>query len=127
MIVRDPRHHRWSLPRLRVRGVLLLGMLVPLLAFGLLAGGSVDERWSERQASSGLESEAAELDTTISFIAAVAEEEARSTVLGLATDFGDASAAFDIDFSQERGRLAGLRAVVDAPPVHTPPGVDGRV
>lgn len=111
---RGPRRHRWSLPRPRVRAVLLLGMLVPLVAFVLLAGITVDERWSERAASSDLEAEAAALDTTISLIAAVAAEEARSTVLGLATDFGDASDGFDIDFTQERARLAGARALVDA-------------
>ncbi|MGK2928342.1 MAG: diguanylate cyclase [Acidimicrobiales bacterium] len=100
--------------RLRVRSVLLVGMVLPLLGIVVLAGTSVDQRWSERRASSELEHQVADVGTTIAFRAAVGQEEVRSTLLALATDLGTAGAAFDIDREREQARLRGARAFVDA-------------
>lgn len=99
--------------RLRVRSVLLLALLVPLVGIATLAGILVHERWSDRQASTRLEAETAEMSTTLELVAAVAEEEARSTMIGLVNDFDLSTGAFGLDAELEAARLEGARARVD--------------
>ena len=95
--------------RLRVRTVLVLGMVIPLLGVGGLAGVLIGERWSDRQASTALEDTAADLGRTVSFVAALGEEEVHATVLGLAADFGDDELADGV-----QAALDAARARVDA-------------
>lgn len=78
---------RWPRSPARLRTVLLVGILLPLLGLGWSAGLLVVDRWADRQASSALEREASDLGRTIDVRAALADEEIRSTVLALAADF----------------------------------------
>lgn len=101
--------------RLRLRTVLLLGMLVPLVGVGGLAGVVAGERWAARDASDELADDAEALDDTIQFLAALAEEEVYATTLGLAVDLDlDPGVLTGPEVTGDGARLEEVRARVHA-------------
>ena len=74
--------------RPRLRTILLLGMLLPILGGSVLAGVMVKQRWDQRAASVHLQEATARLGPTIDLATALGEEQARSTVIALAREYG---------------------------------------
>lgn len=100
--------------RPRLRTLLLGGMLVPVVLLGGLAVVAIGQRWSERRASVELRDEAARLQDTLQFIAALSEEQAHSIVHGLYADLGlapdgDADPAGDGPLRQARAEVDAIR------------------
>ena len=100
---------------LRIRHVILLGLLVPVLGLVLVAGSSIRDELAQRDASSRLARSAADIRDGVDFRAAVATEEIHSTVLGLAHDLGiDPDRTDQIDAARIRADLDQSRRAVDA-------------
>lgn len=99
---------------LRIRGLILLGMLVPVLGLGVVAGTTIADKQDERDASVRLRDASAGLRTGVDFRAAVATEEIHSTVFGLARDLGvDPNDTDQIDGRRVREDLERARTAVD--------------
>lgn len=101
-----------------MRATLLLGMLLPLLGIATLSGVVVTNQWSQRSASTELEEAADALERTIDLVAALAAEEAYSTISALSRDLG-----LDVDVTD--GPLEDAREQVDRSPVLTAVVDDG--
>ena len=114
---------------LRIRDLTLLGMLVPLLGLGLVAGASIREAQAARDASARLSQAADAIRAGVEFRAAVADEEIHSTVLGLAADLGvDPEETDQIEAAQVRADLEDSRRAVDeGRDAHAGPGVDAQL
>ncbi len=99
---------------LRIRSVILLGLLVPVLGLAVISGREIAGKQDERDASVRLRDAADQLRAGIDFRSAVATEEIHSTVLGLALDLGiDADDTEQIDARRVRADLADARGAVD--------------
>lgn len=83
-----PLRSRLRPKRLGIRGLVLAGMLVPVLGLGALALGNVQERRDHHAASVSLRAASEELRVAVAYRAAFAEAEIHATALGLARDFG---------------------------------------
>lgn len=91
----------------RLRTVLLAGMLVPVLGACLLAAGAIGSRWAERKAFRQLGDAGESIGSLIDAVAAITEEQARTSVLviGASVDLGVPGDTADA--------LAQVREVVD--------------
>lgn len=94
-----------------LRSLLLASVLVPVALLGGLAVVVVGQRWDERRASVELRDEAARLQDTLRFVAALAEEQVGSVVHGLHADLDLPTSGVD-DPVDDR-RLAEARRQVD--------------
>lgn len=74
--------------RLGIRGLVLAGMLVPVLGLGALALGNVQERRDHQEAAAELRAASEELRVAVGYRATFAKAEIHATALGLARDFG---------------------------------------
>lgn len=100
---------------LRVRSLILLGLLVPVLGLGVVSGTAIGDKRAERDASVRLRDAAAGVRTGVDFRSAVATEEIHSTVLGLASDVGvDPDDSEQIAGARVRADLEDARSAVDA-------------
>ena len=100
---------------LRIRSLILLGLLVPVLGLGVVSGTAIGDKRAERDASVRLRDAATGVRTGVDFRSAVATEEIHSTVLGLASDVGvDPDDSEQIDGAQVRADLEDARSAVDA-------------
>lgn len=100
--------------RLRIRSLILLGMLVPVLGLAVVAGTAIGDKQAQRDTSAELRDTAAGLQDGVEFRAAVATEEIHATVLGLARDLGvDLDDTDQIDVVRVRRDLAEARAAID--------------
>jgi diguanylate cyclase (GGDEF)-like protein len=100
---------------LRIRSLILLGLLVPVLGLGVVSGTAIGDKRAERDASVRLRDAATGVRTGVDFRSAVAAEEIHSTVLGLASDVGvDPDDSEQIDGAQVRADLEDARSAVDA-------------
>jgi len=98
-----------------MRSLILLGMLLPVLGVAGTSAALVEDRLDQRDRSRALEAAADELRQAVGFRAAVAEEEIRSTVVGLARDFGiDMREFAAMEDGEVLAGLAESRAEVDA-------------
>jgi diguanylate cyclase (GGDEF)-like protein len=115
MSIRRPRGRRaapgagW-----RLRTLLLLAMLVPLVGASIIGGAVVRERREIRTASLSLERAAADLALQTRFVSALASEEIHSNVLGLVATYAERGTSVDINIDLTRARLTGARALVDS-------------
>ena len=108
-------HGRTGRGSLRIRSLILLGMLLPVLGLALVAAASISDTQAERDASVRLRDAATAIRAGVDFRAAVATEEIHSTVLALAHDLGvDPDASDQIQAARVRRDLAESRAAVDA-------------
>ena len=100
---------------LRIRSLILLGLLVPVLGLAVVSGTAIGNKQVERDASVRLRDAAAGLRTGVDFRSAMATEEIHSTVLGLARDLGvDPDDPERVDARRVRSDLEDARAAVDA-------------
>jgi diguanylate cyclase (GGDEF)-like protein len=99
---------------LRVRSLILLALLVPVLGLVVVSGTAVGDKAAERDASVRLRDAAAGLRDGVDFRAAVATEEIHSTVLGLASDLDvEPDDTAQVDVARVRADLADARTAVD--------------
>lgn len=100
---------------LRIRSLILLGLLVPVLGLAVVSGTTIGDKQAERDASVRLREAATRVRTGVDFRSAVATEEIHSTVLGLASDVGvDPEDSDQIDGPRVRADLEDARSAVDA-------------
>lgn len=110
-----PRRRTWSVvARLRLRTVLALGVLVPLMGMGALAAHLVRERGSDRAAALHLQDETRDLSAAAAARAALAKEELHASLLALVADLGLAPGQLPgFDEEAEREAMYAARADVD--------------
>jgi len=100
--------------RLGMRGLLLLGVLVPALGLAGFAAGSIQDRIERRDASGGLQEATETLREAVEFRAAIAREEVFATAIGLANDFGVGRAGLaTVTGSEMLEQLAAVRSEID--------------
>ncbi len=114
---------------LRIRHVILLALLVPVVGLVLVAGTTIRDEQGQRDASRRLAASAAGIRDGVDFRAAVATEEIHSTVLALAHDLAiDPDQTDEIDAAEVRADLARSREAVDADRArHAGPGVEAEL
>jgi diguanylate cyclase (GGDEF)-like protein len=100
--------------RLGVRGLVVLGVLVPLVGLAALAGRDVADRLAGRDASTSLQAATDELQEAVTLRAEIATEEIGSTVLGLVQDAErDQLTVTGFDQAAVRAELVTVRDAVD--------------
>lgn len=100
---------------LRIRSLILLGLLVPVLGLAIVSGSAIADQQAQRDASVRLRDAAVGLQNGVDFRSAVATEEIHATVLGLAADLGvDPERTEQIDAARVRADLDEARAAVEA-------------
>ena len=103
--------------RARVRSLLIVVALIPILAMVVLSTASAQESWNRRQVSAEVEHDAQRLEALVVTRALLTHEEVNTLVLLIGSELGATperlAERYDIDFERE---LSVARANVDADP-----------
>ncbi len=110
----DGPRPRVGIGRLRMRTVLVVAMLVPIIGIGAIATSVVGDRLAARDAAGDLASAADRVERLVDVRDALADEEIHSWVAALASDLGTSLADVGLDPATERQALDAARARVDA-------------